>query len=435
MCLRIISPGLFKLLWPTDTRGGGGVYSSCNRDENKKWFPINAKAHDYFILAENPIILVKYIIYTEEFPITLNHHRNTPFHDEGGGGARESNLEPDITQCVYIPQVDLLELYKMARVHSTRFGIPIFWNKDSKRGQYVGISREEVNIPDEYYLTSFKEDGCCDQQRFWMPNIRCIIIITARTINLNNIKQSLCFAMNIKTKGKGNVLSGVYVNTTFAAIQDDLAVNTSVSVTRNVLFEVSHTGENSTLVVFDHDLSKKLILIGDYKVETDLSNVTSIAHWKLTPLLDGGKSPPFSTAQHRNFVMAQNGVAKHHNGKKNIHDGDKIILMKSGKALVYAPFQEPPFQEPIHQYSGNLPCYILILGRVRIPSLINNSFEIKLIFHNHNEVDDDHHIRSTKSTYYHFKGPFGLITIYCTKDIFNHFNQLVYYFIFMPLNR
>ena len=88
MCLRIISPGLFKLLWPTDTRGGGGVYSSCNRDDNKKWFPINAKAHDYFILAENPIILVKYIIYTEEFPITLNHHRNIPFRDEEGGKER-----------------------------------------------------------------------------------------------------------------------------------------------------------------------------------------------------------------------------------------------------------------------------------------------------------------------------------------------------------
>ena len=64
---------------------GGGVYSRCKRYEKTRWPPINDKAHNYFILTENPIILVKSMVYTENIPITLNHHGNKPFRDEGGG--------------------------------------------------------------------------------------------------------------------------------------------------------------------------------------------------------------------------------------------------------------------------------------------------------------------------------------------------------------
>ena len=72
-----------------------------------------------------------------------------------------------------------------------------------------------------------------------MTNIRCIIISTTSTINLNNLKQSLCFAVNIKTKGKGNLMSDVYVNTSISAIWNDVAANTSSDVTINGFVGVS----------------------------------------------------------------------------------------------------------------------------------------------------------------------------------------------------
>ena len=59
--------------------------------------------------------------------------------------------------------------------------------------------------------------------------------------------------------------------------------------------------------------------------------------------------------------MAENDVDKKHSGKKYIHYGNQIILMKSDKSLIYAPFQEPLFQELIHQYSDKPPCSILNL--------------------------------------------------------------------------
>ena len=90
--------------------------------------------------------------------------------------------------------------------------------------------------------------------------------------------------------------------------------------------------------------------------------------------------------------MLENGVSKRHSGKKYIYYGDQIILMSSGKTLIYVPFQGPPLQEPIHQYSENLPCDILILDRVWGPYVIKYAFETKVIFRNDDEVDDDHHI-------------------------------------------
>ena len=105
--------------------------------------------------------------------------------------------------------------------------------------------------------------------------------------------------------------------------------------------------------------------------------------------------------------------------------------MKSGKALIYAPFQETPFQEPIHQYSGNLPYDILTLERVWVTSLINNESEIKVVFHNHDEVYDDHHIITSNPKCENLKVPLGLITVYCAKDIFKDFTQLVSKIVFV----
>ena len=39
------------------------------------------------------------------------------------------------------------------------------------------------------------------------------------------------------------------------------------------------------------------------------------------------------------FLMTVNDFDKHHSGNKYIHDVEQIILMKSGKALIYAYFQ------------------------------------------------------------------------------------------------
>ena len=74
-----------------------------------------------------------------------------------------------------------------------------------------------------------------------MPNIRCIIIRTARTNNLRDIKQYLCLAMSIKTKGEINIMSDVYVNTSVSTIWNALYANISVAVTRNGFVEVSQS--------------------------------------------------------------------------------------------------------------------------------------------------------------------------------------------------
>ena len=145
--------------------------------------------------------------------------------------------------------------------------------------------------------------------------------------------------MNPKNKGKGKLIIGVYVNTSVTTTRNNLSYNTIVAVKRNGFIEGSKTGRNFALIVFDRDLYKKFILIGASKVEMDLPNDTSIYHRKLTPLLDGGNNLLFSTAQYCDFVVTLNDVANHHSGKKYIHDGDHIILVKSGKSLIYAPFQ------------------------------------------------------------------------------------------------
>ena len=70
-----------------------------------------------------------------------------------------------------------------------------------------------------------------------------------------------------------------------------------------------------------------------------------------------------------------------------------------------------------------------------VPSVNDNAFGIKVIYHNADEVEGDHHIITANPTYDHFKGPLGLITIYCAKYTFNNFTQLVSNFICLPLKR
>ena len=93
------------------------------------------------------------------------------------------------------------------------------------------------------------------------------------------------------------------------------------------------------------ELFNKTILIRVSKAFTDLPNRTATDQMKETLLLDGGENFLLSTAQDHELIMTENDVAKHHSGKKYIHDVYQIILIKSGKALIYVPFREP-----MHQY-------------------------------------------------------------------------------------
>ena len=86
------------------------------------------------------------------------------------------------------------------------------------------------------------------------------------TTNLNNLKQFLCFDMNLKTKGKGNFISDIYVNSSDAGIWNDLVANRRVSISRYICVEVSHTGREVAMGVFHCELSKKSILIGEFQV-------------------------------------------------------------------------------------------------------------------------------------------------------------------------
>ena len=83
--------------------------------------------------------------------------------------------------------------------------------------------------------------------------------------------------MNLNTKRKGNIMSDVYFNTSVSKIWNYISDDNSVAVTSNGFF-VSHTDIKVALVIFDHDLSKKSILIGYSKASMDLTNVTYIDH-------------------------------------------------------------------------------------------------------------------------------------------------------------
>ena len=152
------------------------------------------------------------------------------------------------------------------------------------------------------------------------------------------------------------------MNISVADICNYLYSNNSVSITRNVFVEVSESGRKFIRFVFGHDFSNKSILIGTSKVGMELPNGTSIDHWKTNPLLNGGGNLLFSRAHNCDFLMTLNNVSKHHIGKKYIHDGDHIILIKYEKSPVYAPFYEPPFQEPVHNNSGYPPLWYTHCG-------------------------------------------------------------------------
>ena len=133
--------------------------------------------------------------------------------------------------------------------------------------------------------------------------------------------------------------------------------------------------------------------------------------------------------------MSVNYVAKYHSGKKYINRGDHIILMKSCKDLIYVTLQEPTFHELIHQYSGNISWDILTLGGAWQPYLIGNEFRTKVIFHNYDEFDYDHHIITENYIYDHYKGLLVLITIHCFKATLKDFTPRASNFICLTFKR
>ena len=57
------------------------------------------------------------------------------------------------------------------------------------------------------------------------------------------------------------------------------------------------------------------------------------------------------------------------------------------------------------------------------------------MFQNYDEFDEDWHISTAETTYYHYKGFPELLSIYPTKDTFKDFTQLASKSIYMPLKR
>ena len=152
--------------------------------------------------------------------------------------------------------------------------------------------------------------------------------------------------MKLETKVKGDIMTDFFAKTSVANIWNGIASNKSFSITRNYFIEISHTERNVILVVFDHDLSKKPILISDSMTDMDLENVADVAHLKYNPLLYVGYNYLLSIAYAHGFVIAKNRVDKHHSGKQCIHDGYQTILMKSYKDIIETDLIHVPIWEP-----------------------------------------------------------------------------------------
>ena len=70
--------------------------------------------------------------------------------------------------------------------------------------------------------------------------------------------------MNSTSKLKVTIVACGYANNSIAIIVNGLVYNTSAAIISIISAEFSLTGIKVTLVVFDHDLSKKSIMIVDY---------------------------------------------------------------------------------------------------------------------------------------------------------------------------
>ena len=98
--------------------------------------------------------------------------------------------------------------------------------------------------------------------------------------------------------------------------------------------EVSWNEGKSTLVVFDYDLPKKSILIGDEANSIELPNCTIVYQINENPILHGGEKYLLCTAKDREFFVTVHDVDKSNGGKQYTHARDSFTAMKFDKALM-----------------------------------------------------------------------------------------------------
>ena len=133
---------------------------------------------------------------------------------------------------------------------------------DDKKFKY---SKEQYkDPPEESNFIFFEEDYNDQKQKLWMCNINHINCSTDRHIGFRGSKQPPFFTIELKKKGKGNIIS-------------DGCFNTSVSAIENVFVEFLRTESKVTIVVTNDKLSKKYIMIGDATTPIGLLNGTFIA--------------------------------------------------------------------------------------------------------------------------------------------------------------
>ena len=112
-------------------------------------------------------------------------------------------------------------------------------------------------------------------------------------------------------------------------------------------------------------------------------------------------------------------ISNNYNDSQYINAGDQVILMKSGKALMYVPLQGST-----HWYLYNLSHNILTWDHQRESTLTNKMLEIKVIIHYDDEADDDHHISVAQTAYNKYNVPFPPVITDIAKSTFKATTQM-----------
>ena len=146
---------------------------------------------------------------------------------------------------------------------------------------------------------AFEEDNLNEDQTHWLSRVK--MLNATRTIDVSKSKDSLSFAMNATTKGKGKLMA-------------DSCADTSIAAIGNGFTKISRTDKTVTLVGFNDDLFKKEVPIGSAVAAIDLPKRTIIIQLNEALLLQDGSNSLLSTAQAREGEMIIDDVAKKHGG-------------------------------------------------------------------------------------------------------------------------
>ena len=126
----------------------------------------------------------------------IGHHRKVLLPDEGSNNVSKPDLDNDskpnidITQCAKYLLNDPLNPNSPSSNFSCKYyGTPKTLPKDMKESQPGGISRKEVNIPEEYRLTSLQKEHYSKKQKVQLFNNIPLIFGTIIYIGLSMYKQ------------------------------------------------------------------------------------------------------------------------------------------------------------------------------------------------------------------------------------------------------